>query len=700
MIPRTSHILSRPTRAALAGLALLLGSACSETADPSASLALLTHSLEASDRPQALVANVYYRDRADLNMLATEYDALEKVDREAGFVVLMLTPEAAVALQDRGYRVEIDEATTAVVNAPRAPREEQPQGIPSYACYRTVEETYAAMSQLAATKPNIARWVDIGNSWDKVTRLGPPGYDLFAMVLTNRSIPGPKPRFFLMAAIHAREYTTAETAARFAEYLANNHGIDPDITWMLDHSEVHIVTHSNPDGRVIAEQGYSQRKNRNTTNGQGCANPPTADNQYGVDLNRNSTFGWGGFGSSSSPCDQTYRGVAPASEPETSAIETYIRSLYPDLRGPNRSDPAPADTAGVMITLHSYAEMVLFPWGDIPQQAPNLTGLRALGKRMSYFNNYEACQSSICLYETAGTTDDFAYGELGVASYTIEMGTAFFQSCTAFETTVYPQNLLALMYAFKVTRSPYQLASGPDSRSLSVSPSTVVQGHTATLRATADDTRFGSVGGAEPTQPITAARYTVDAPSWVANTPTYTLAAADGAFNSTVEGLVASVNTSGLAPGRHTLFVESRDASGTWGPPTALFFTVQLPTRNVGVTPDASESSGLHGRLITYTLSVTNQGNVADSFQVSVDSAWRSWAPITMGPLAAGESRSFEVTVAVPEDAVLWTSNTAQVRVSSQADAQKIDTASLTTTVMSPDAPSPYLVGDSPDTDF
>src|SRR5689334_10411761 len=93
MIPRTSHITSRRVRAGLAGLALLLGSACSETAGPSASLALLTHSLDANELPQALVAHVYYRDRADLNTLATEYDALEKVDRQAGFVVLLLTPE-------------------------------------------------------------------------------------------------------------------------------------------------------------------------------------------------------------------------------------------------------------------------------------------------------------------------------------------------------------------------------------------------------------------------------------------------------------------------------------------------------------------------------------------------------------------------------------------------------------------------------
>ncbi|HYI03059.1 M14 family zinc carboxypeptidase [Hyalangium sp.] len=699
MSPTTSRTTSPRLRASLTALALLLGSACSETDEATTSLALLTHSLEAEQRPQELVSHVYYRDRADLNALVSEYDSLEKVDRKEGFVALLLTPENAVALQERGYRVEINEAATRAVNAPRPALDERTLGIPAFSCYRTVEETYADLAQLAAAHSDIAEWVDIGNSWDKVTRLGPPGYDLFALVLTNKSIPGPKPRFFLMAAIHAREYTTAETATRFAEQLVNGYNVDPDITWMLDHSEVHIVTHSNPDGRKIAEQGYLQRKNRNPgTASQTCSNPPTSSSQYGVDLNRNSTFGWGGSGSSSSPCTQTYRGTGPASEPETMALESYIRSLFPDRRGPNRGDAAPDDTAGVMITLHSYSELVLFPWGDSSSPVPNLAGLRALGKRMSFFNNYEACQVSTCLYEAAGGTDDYAYGELGVASYTIEMGNDFFESCSAFESDVLPRNLPALMYAFKVARRPYQLSHGPDSRLLTLTPSTVIQGTPSRLRATADDTRFGAIGGAEPSHPITAARYSVDQPSWVPGTPVFSMGAVDGVFSSTVEALIANVNTNGLAPGRHTIFVESRDASGAWGPPSALFLTVQLPTRAVGVTPDSTGTQGLRGQLVTYTLSATNQGNMPDSFQVSVDAAWRTWAPVSVGPLAVGESTSFQVTVLVPTNVPLWASDTAQVHVASLGDSLKAATASIVTTAMSNNLPAPASVDGSDDT--
>jgi hypothetical protein len=49
---------------------------------------------------------------------------------------------------------------------------------------------------------------------------------------------------------------------------------------------------------------------------------------------------------------------------------------------------------------------------------------------------------------------------------------------------------------------------------------------------------------------------------------------ADGAFDSPVERLQAAVPTASLAPGRHLVFVEARDAGGNWGVPSAVFLDV------------------------------------------------------------------------------------------------------------------------------
>ncbi|WNG19617.1 peptidase M14 [Cystobacter fuscus] len=524
---------------------------------------------EGSSRPSVLLARVSFKSRVDLDRLAETLDLSAAVDHQKKTVEAVLSPEEYDALVKEGRRVEILEEQTRILNEPREGWMSLAGGIPGYSCYRTVDETYAAMAQLPVTYPNLASWNDIGDTWDKVTAGGKPGDDLRVLVLTNKARTGPKPRFFLMGGIHAREYTTAELATRFAEQLVSRYGTDADVTWLLDYSELHVVVQSNPDGRRVAETGLSKRKNTNTSEGS-CSTTT-----YGVDLNRNSSFDWGGAGASSSACNDTYRGRSAASEPETKTLENYILSLFPDQRGPASTDPAPADTTGLMLSLHSYGGYVLYPWSATTAAAPNATQLRTLGRKFNYFNGYQACQVSTCLYSASGSTDAFAYGRLGVAAFTFEMGGAFFESCTTFENTIVPKNMPALYYAFKAARRPYQVAAGPDSINLALSASTVSQGTPVTLTARADDTRYGTNGGTEGSQAIAAARYSIDAPSWVSGTPTFALSAVDGGFNSTAESVQATVFTSGLAPGRHTLFVESQDASGNWGVPTAIFLNVQ-----------------------------------------------------------------------------------------------------------------------------
>ena len=56
----------------------------------------------------------------------------------------------------------------------------------------------------------------------------------------------------------------AEPASvRFAEMLIAGYGIDADLTWILDYTEVHLALQANPDGRKMAEAGQLWRKNLN-----------------------------------------------------------------------------------------------------------------------------------------------------------------------------------------------------------------------------------------------------------------------------------------------------------------------------------------------------------------------------------------------------------------------------------------------------
>lgn len=548
-----------------------------------------------ANRP--VVVRVYYATPEKLQSLTSEEDVWE-VNARGGYALVLTTAGHADDLRAAGTRVEQDLIRTEEVRSlPARMRNKSGPGISGFPCYRTVSETEARLLELAQTYPTFVTLTDIGDSWER-TELGEEaGHDLWALSLTNSAMPGEKFRFSVMGAIHARELATPETALRFAEELLADYGKDADATWLLDYGELHILPIANPDGRIKAESGTLWRKNTNSSDV--CSGYPTGFSHSGVDLNRNSSFLWNqcnGFGCSSDQfCSQVYRGRSAASEPETQAIQGWLTSLYADQRGDGLADPAPDDTSGLFFTLHTYGQLVLYPWGWTDSPPPNAAQLRRLGEHLSHFTGYDACQIGApgCLYPVDGSTDDWLYGERGVASYTFEMGYEFFQSCSYFEETLYPDMKEALLYAFKAARLPYQLPAGPEVITATVSMTSAVAGELVTLRAdlgelgkydqpvSVDD---GEVLRATPaltvTGHITTARWWINVPSWEGDAG-YPMVPLDGVFDSMEEVAIVTLDTAGWSPGRYTLFVEAQNAAGAWGVPSAVFLEV-TPAPEVG----------------------------------------------------------------------------------------------------------------------
>lgn len=515
-----------------------------------------------------LVVKAYYADRAALEALTQEYDVW-MVDRTAQYAVVQVSEDEYHTLEAAGYRLEVDHERSQKYSNAALGLPSVGGGIPGYACYRTVEETLTTAQTLATTHPDIAEVVDIGDSWAK-TQNSANGYDLDVLHITNRSIPGPKPTLFIMSGIHAREYTPPELVTRFGEWLVNGYGVDPDATWIVDNHDIHLLLHTNPDGRKYAETGLLWRKN---TDNNYCANT----NNRGVDLNRNFSFQWNCCGGSSgAQCSEVYRGPTPSSEPEVQAVQNYIPTIFPDQREDPIEAAAPVTATGIFMDIHSAAGLVLWPWGFDETPTGNATEFRTLGRKFALYNGYEPVQA-IELYPTDGTTDDFAYGTLGVAAYTFEIGTEFFQSCTTFENTVYPDNVAALKYAAKALRTPYITPSGPDSLNLALSETTVEAGTTVTLTAQINDNRFSTENGTEPTQPIASANVFIDVPSWGTNPTPIALQAVDGTYDTVTENVVGTIDTTNLAAGRHLLFVEGTDQSGITGAVTAIFLDITEP---------------------------------------------------------------------------------------------------------------------------
>ncbi|MBN2551078.1 MAG: hypothetical protein JXB15_18090, partial [Anaerolineales bacterium] len=255
--------------------------------------------------------------------------------------------------------------------------------------------------------------------------------------------------------------------------------------------------------------------------------------------------------------------------------------IFADQRGPELDDPAPDDATGVYLDIHSYSQLVLWPWGFTYDVPPNGTALQTLGRKFAYFNSYTP-QQAVDLYYTDGTTDDFVYGDLGIAAYTFELGTSFAEPCYNFEETILPDNLPALIYAAKAARTPYLTPAGPDVVSPAASPSDVEPGAAIQLSATINDTRYFTGGSSsEPSQPIVAAEYYLDIPPWdAASSPvSYTMSAADGVFNSVSEVVTATLDTTSLDGGWHMVYFRGQDAAGSWGAVSAVFIYIWPPNK-------------------------------------------------------------------------------------------------------------------------
>ena len=105
---------------------------------------------------------------------------------------------------------------------------------PEYPCYRTVAGTNRTVDALVLKYPTLASKVVLNKYPTAEGKLS-----LYVLVITNKQFTpnasfGGKGKLLAISSIHAQEMSTAETMLRFAEYLLQNHGDDPDVDWILD----------------------------------------------------------------------------------------------------------------------------------------------------------------------------------------------------------------------------------------------------------------------------------------------------------------------------------------------------------------------------------------------------------------------------------------------------------------------------------
>ncbi|MBP7844107.1 MAG: zinc carboxypeptidase [Proteobacteria bacterium] len=336
---------------------------------------------------------------------------LKKV-RAAGFNA------KAFPLQERWLKLE-EEATSRFTSYPQA---------------------LQRLRNLEAQNPTLATLYSIGKSSE--------GRDIVALRISNHTPSEAEtlkiPTMIYLGCHHAREHLSLEVPLLFAEYLLQNYTSNQALKDLMDQREIYIVPVVNPDGHTYdytdGVRGKMWRKNRNSVGG----------NKVGVDLNRNYGYQWGTGGSSTEPDSEVYMGPSPFSEPETQAVRNFFK-MQTRLKA--------------TLDFHSFSELILYPWGytndrvgEKDGKAEDRTVFEKMAQDMSQWNHYTPEPASD-LYIASGVLFDWAYGELGLYSFTFELSPTsmwdggFYPSPSVIP-QVFADNLRPMLYMLEFADNP------------------------------------------------------------------------------------------------------------------------------------------------------------------------------------------------------------------------------------------------------
>ncbi|GII55676.1 zinc carboxypeptidase [Planotetraspora thailandica] len=277
------------------------------------------------------------------------------------------------------------------------------QAAGGYTVWRSYSEKGGIADQLRAiadANKDVAKLTSIGKTVE--------GKDILAVKLTKaaRVLPdGAKPAVLYSATQHAREWISTEVDMRLLKYLVANKA-KPEIGKLLTTTEVWFVPVANPDGYdfTFTEGNRLWRKNLRDNDGDG-----EITGNDGVDPNRNFPTKWryDDEGSSGVFSSETYRGKAPASEPETKAMDGLLKRLRPKAQ----------------VNYHSYGPLLLYPqgWQVATKTADDPVYLALTGTDENPAVPGFDPGVSAELYTTNGETTDHAHEKYGTLAWTPEL---------------------------------------------------------------------------------------------------------------------------------------------------------------------------------------------------------------------------------------------------------------------------------------
>jgi hypothetical protein len=302
---------------------------------------------------------VYFNDPAGADELAG-LEPEGDIYLHAGYAMLYTTPEETVSIISKGYKVEIiKEDIHAFAENFWLNRDN----------YHSYDEIISVIDSLSANYPEICKKYSYGTSVE--------GRELAALKISdNVNADETEPEIMFDGGIHGDEIGGAENLVRFAEFLCDSYGGNPDITGLINDREIWLYIMVNPDGRVNM----------------------TRYNSYGVDLNRDYGYMWAGDGASPGYYSQV----------ETRAVRTCL-----------------LDNQFVIYTsYHSGTEFLAYPWSFRPDPTPDQLHIHQLAGVYASSSGYADLpyeQGYTGMYPINGSSKDAGYASMGAISWTMEI---------------------------------------------------------------------------------------------------------------------------------------------------------------------------------------------------------------------------------------------------------------------------------------
>ncbi|XP_049808637.1 zinc carboxypeptidase-like [Schistocerca nitens] len=250
--------------------------------------------------------------------------------------------------------------------------------------YYPLENVYSWLESLVEQYPGVVSSVVIGSTFEGREQRG-----------VKISFGDGKPVVFLESGAHAREWITVATATYIVNELLTS--TNASFRALVESFDWYVVPSTNPDGYEYTHTSNRMwRKTRSQSDDQLCV---------GTDPNRNWDYYWMDEGASSISCSETYAGPSVFSEVETRTLSEFLQSISDDLL--------------VYLSLHSYSQLLMIPYGLNYERPDNYDELMEIGGKavdalkQRYGTQYQYGTIYDIIYPAAGGSIDWVKKALG-----------------------------------------------------------------------------------------------------------------------------------------------------------------------------------------------------------------------------------------------------------------------------------------------